>query len=154
MFLAFDRGHFWGVTVTVTQWLFGMYGSKRSLPYLGFWRVFFCDSKLLVVVFRSVLTFQLSHMSQLWVIVTSHWYFLIMAHARIWTGFDESFPLIGIVFVIWRAEYSLLSTLEQLLYLTERSFWLVGRFVDTENPQFFNFLPFWSYWGHFLCHSD
>ena len=63
-----------GVTVTVTKWLFGMYGSKWSLPYLGFSRVFFCGSKLLVVVFWSVLTFQMGHMSQLWVILTSLWY--------------------------------------------------------------------------------
>ena len=68
-----------------------------------------------------------------------------MAHMRIRTGFDKSFPRNGLVFVIWRAEYSLLSTLEQFLYQTERSFWLVGCFVDTLSLSFFKF--FWLF-GH------
>ena len=64
---------------------------------------------------------------------------------RIRTGFDKSFPRNGLVFVIWRAEYSLLSTLEQFLYQTEWSFWLVSHFLDTISPLFFSI--FWLF-GH------
>ena len=77
-----------------------------------------------------------------------------IAHTRIRTGFDESFPHIGLVFVIWRAEYSLLSTLEQFLCQTERSFWLVGCFVDTVSLSFFEFFDFLVILRSFLCHSD
>ena len=65
--------------ILMSQWLshlsfFGLYGTKRTLPYLSFWWIIFYDSKCLVDEFGSYLTLLLILESQLWVILVSHWY--------------------------------------------------------------------------------
>ena len=150
MFLAFCRGHFW-----VSQWLsqndylgcMGQNGHCHILASGGSFLWFKVVSSCLLVCSDIPDGSYVSIMSHCDVTLVLE----KMANMKIRTGFDKSFPRNGLVFVIWRAEYSFLSTLEQFLSQTEQSFWLVSCFVDMVSQLFFLFFDFLVILRSFLC---